>query len=369
MATLFKEIAIMLPSMTGGGTERAALLLANHWAERGVKVRLILFRREGVLLEELHSDIQVDSLDCNQPLVVVWRLVHYLRRNKIHTLLCLLNPVNAIAVCAKMLGGLDVRIVATVHNHLGAKYKHTPSMLNGLRLKVIACALRQADHVIAVSDSIKDLICKTLGVDEREVSVIYNPVRLQPAELLEFSRPRHPYFNESNGPVLIAAGRLTRQKNFQLLLRAMVCLPENVRLVILGEGEDRLALEALCEELNLGTRVSLAGFQSKPLEWFKAADCYVMSSDWEGFPFVLLEALSVGLSVVSTDCPSGPAELLDYGKYGRLVPSGDFHALADAIQEELSCQRDPQVLIRRVDAFNIVTVCEQYEVCLLRLAE
>ncbi|WPJ94696.1 glycosyltransferase [Coraliomargarita algicola] len=363
MKTSKKVMTLMIPTMDGGGSERAVLLLANFWASEGCNVRLILFRRTGVLLDSLHSDVCVHSLDSRLPWVQVWRLIRLLREQRSDNLLCVLNTANTVGVLAQFFGRLHTRIITTVQNHMGAKYAHTRSLLNPFRKLVLGWVLRRADQVVVVSNQIQDYLVDELHLNPASIEVIYNPVDLSlTKQALE--RPEHPYFQQSVEPVLIAAGRLTRQKNFQLLVRAMSNLSENLRLIILGEGEDRPELEGLIQQLNLIDRVSLPGFKDQPLAWFKWADCYVMSSDWEGFPFVLLEAMSVGLQIVSTDCPSGPAELLDHGSYGRLVPCADAAKLADAILLAVREPMDADRLRGRSAEFNIQKVAEHYAMLL-----
>ncbi|MDQ8193296.1 glycosyltransferase [Coraliomargarita sp. SDUM461004] len=358
-----KVITLMVPTMDGGGSERAVLLLANYWASEGCDVRLILFRRTGVLLSALHPNVRIHSLNSRLPWIQVWRLIRYLKEQPADNLLCVLNAANAVGILARLFGRIHTRIIATVHNHMGAKYAHTPSLLNPFRKLVIGWMLRRADRVVVVSKMIQDYLVDELNLAREKTEVIYNPVDLSlTKQALE--RPEHPYFQQSVGPVIIAAGRLTRQKNFQLLVRAMSNLSENIRLVILGEGEDRPELEGLIQQLNLTDRVSLPGFKDQPLAWFKWADCYVMSSDWEGFPFVLLEAMSMGLQIVSTDCPSGPAELLDHGSYGRLVPCADAAKLADAILLAVREPMDADRLRGRSAEFNIQKVAEHYAMLL-----
>lgn len=353
-------ITLLIPNMDGGGTERAILMLGSHWAQAGVEVHLILFRREGPLLDLLHSDIRIHSLESDLPVVQIFRLIRFLREHSTKTLLCALNPANAVAVAARVIGRLDTKVIASVQNHFGAKYTYAPSIWNPFRKQVLRWVFAHADVVVPVSQSIRDYLIESIGVHPDKIRVIYNPVEILPIEAIEgFAKPMHAFFDSSE-PVLIAAGRLTRQKNFQLLVRAMTHLPENIRLILLGEGEDRDDLEQLVKDLGLSERVSMVGFQSNPLAWFAQADCYVMSSDWEGFPFVLLEAMSVGLQVVSTDCLSGPEEILSRGEHGILVDQENLDSLSVGILMALESPFPKGKLISRASDFSIDTTAVQY---------
>lgn len=357
------QLTLVIPTLDGGGTERAVLMLANYWAGRGVALTLVLFRRQGVLLDKIHPDVEVFSLDSSNPLLQVWRLAKFFKSRRPAIVCSTLNPANVVTNMACRISERGIKQIATVQNHLGAKYAHSPSLLNIPRRILIAHALRRADTVIAVSEAIKEYLVQRLCLERERVEVIYNPVAVPKSRK---SDPPHPWLCDSGRPVLIAAGRLTRQKRFSLLVEAMAFLPKEIRLIILGEGDGRESLERMIREKQLESRVSLPGFQSCPGDWFVHADCYVMSSDWEGFPFVLLEAFAAGLQVVSTDCLSGPRELLEDGRYGKLVPCGDALRLAKAVEEALAVPAKRENLVERASEFSLESVAWRYTECFLR---
>ncbi len=173
--------------------------------------------------------------------------------------------------------------------------------------------------------------------------MIRNPVVGPAIDRLAADDPGHPWLKGGGPPVVLGVGRLTRQKDFPTLLRAFARLRERVdaRLIILGEGEDRDALEALARELDIGDVTDLPGFVDNPYGWMRRANVFVLSSAWEGSPNALTEALYLGTPVVATDCRSGPRELLEDGRYGPLVPVGDTEALAGAIEATLARPLSP----------------------------
>jgi glycosyltransferase involved in cell wall biosynthesis len=175
------------------------------------------------------------------------------------------------------------------------------------------------------------------------VQVIYNPVIMPGMKARARQVPDHPWFRAGEPPVVLGIGRLTRQKDFPTLIRAFAGVRRQrpVRLIILGEGEDRAALDTLVTELGLGDDVALPGFRDNPLGYLSASALFVLSSAWEGLPTVLIEALAAGTRVVSTDCPSGPREILQEGRLGTLVPVGDVPALAAAMSAALDCPPCP----------------------------
>lgn len=194
-----------------------------------------------------------------------------------------------------------------------------------------------ADAVIAVSREAASDLTERLRLSPGQVRMIYNPV-ITPA-LFEQAKEavEHPWFAPGQPPVVLSAGRLCEQKDFPTLLRAFAQVRAHTRsrLVILGEGPERLSLERMASDLGLRASVLLPGFVANPYAYMARAATYVLSSKWEGLPTVLIEALACGAPVVSTDCPSGPREILQDGKYGRLVPVGDADALAQAIEANL----------------------------------
>jgi glycosyltransferase involved in cell wall biosynthesis len=188
-----------------------------------------------------------------------------------------------------------------------------------------------------VSRGAADDLARTSGLPRDRVEVVYNPVITPTMLALARQAPDHPWFAPGQPPVIVGAGRLTRQKDFFTLLRAFAEVRRRrpARLIILGEGEDRSALQALADDLGVADEVALPGFQENALAYMAGSAVFALSSAWEGLPTVLIEALAAGARVVSTDCPSGPREILQDGRLGALVPVGDAVALAAAILEAL----------------------------------
>jgi glycosyltransferase involved in cell wall biosynthesis len=258
--------------------------------------------------------------------------VRYLRHERPAALLSILYA-NIIAVWARRLAGTPQRVILGEHNTLS-------SVANGerdLRWHLFPSLARWfypwADGIVAVSEGVANDLAQLINIPLEHIQVIYNPI-VTP-DLFEKSTAfiEHPWFKSGEPPVLLAAGRLTVQKAFDVLIRAFAQVRKNhrVRLLILGEGEERLALEALIREYELGQDISMPGFVPNPYPYMAHAAAFVLSSRWEGLPTVIVEALSLGTPIISTDCPSGPREVLADGKYGKLVPVDDHHALAAAI--------------------------------------
>jgi glycosyltransferase involved in cell wall biosynthesis len=227
---------------------------------------------------------------------------------------------------------------------------------------VIRLLYRRADGLAAISHGVAAAVAGLLGREPESIPVLHNPVVSPGFEALSAAAPEHPWFGD-DVPVVLAAGRLIRQKDYPTMLRAFALLAGRTpaRLIVIGEGEDRGALEALAAELGIADRVAWPGFVANPYAWMAAARAFVLSSRWEGFGNVLAEALACGTPAVATDCPSGPAEILGEGAYGRLVPVGDAAALADALEATLAEPVDRGRLIARGKEFDIGRIGPGYE--------
>jgi glycosyltransferase involved in cell wall biosynthesis len=227
--------------------------------------------------------------------------------------------------------GLRVPLLAVEHNTMSVKFGATSSRRE--RLAPLACSLayRLVDQVGAVSEGVADDLADFLHFPRERVKVLRNPVDYAEVRRRAAEPVTHPWLGD-DVPLVLAVGRLTEQKDFATLVHAIALVPR-VRLVVLGEGEERAALTALAESLGVADRIDLHGFVANPYPWFAGADVIAMSSRWEGLPTVLLEALPFPARIVSTDCRSGPREILDGGRFGRLVPVRDPAALAAAISE------------------------------------
>lgn len=303
------------------------LNLAHGFLERGISVDLVLASARGEYLERVQDGVTIHDLGVRRASSSIAPLVHYLRHNQPDALISALGQANIAALIARRLSTTRVPVLVTEHQSF------EPERERGFRRNLfprLARLLYPRATVVAVSQGVADSLAAYTGLDRQQIMVINNPVLT--AELAQLSR--EPLPDDAGRPYLLGMGRLTAQKNFPLLLDAFARFsrrrPEH-RLLILGEGPDRAQLEAQARELGLAERVSFLGFRANPYPYLREAAAFVMSSDWEGLPTVLVEALALGVPLVSTDCESGPREILEGGRFGQLVPTGDAAALAEAM--------------------------------------
>nr|WP_315889715.1 glycosyltransferase [Kovacikia minuta] len=358
------SIAIFLPALEGGGAERAMLHLAQGFADRGIKTDLVLAQAEGAYLSQVPSSIRIVDLNAKSPVIVSKTLAlrRYLQQEQPSILMSALDIFGA-AVWAQRLANVPTRTVMCVQTNLSQQFRdHQPHTIGRIRPMMVRWFYPQANQIIAASRGVAEDVSRMTGIPSEKIRLIYNPV-VTPEVLAKMAEPlAHPWFAPSEPPVILGVGRLVSQKDFFTLIKAFALLRQRrpARLMILGEGEDRPKLESLIHDLGLESEVALPGFAENPYAYMAQASVFALSSVFEGFGNVVAEAIAAGTPVVSTDCDSGPAEILANGRYGKLVPVGDAPALAEAIATTLEQPIDAAILKQRAQDFFLDRVVEQY---------
>ncbi len=332
------DITIFLRCLYGGGAERVMLNLARYFLAQELTVDMVVAFTAGSLKEQLPPGIRLINLNVQSKLAILPKLVKYLQQERPISMLAALHYPCEIALLAKRIAGVSTRVVVSEHNHLSQEAQRTPQF--SVKLTPLAARLLYpwADGIIAVSQGVVEDLANITQIPKERIDLIYNPV-ITPELFIKAKAPvNHPWFQTGKPPVILAVGRLHPQKDYSTLIRAFAQLRQihRSRLVILGEGTELLNLNILITELGLQEDVALLGFVDNPYAYMDKAAVVVLSSAWEGFGNVIVEALAVGTPVVSTNCESGPAEILANGKYGDLTPVGDSVAMAKAILNVLS---------------------------------
>ncbi|CAN5524203.1 glycosyltransferase [soil metagenome] len=355
------RLAVFLPCLAGGGAERSLVSLADGLARRGHTVDLVLAHADGEYLSTLPDTLRLVDLKKERVLDSVGPLRRYLRASRPAALLSALDHANVAAILGGKLARTGTKIAVSLRNTLGEEYAH-PTRGQCLTLTAARRLYPAADAIIAVSNGVADDAARVLGLSRNRIQTIYNPV-ITPSLLQEKEEPPdHPWFSDGGPPVVLGVGRLNAQKDFPTLIRAFKRLASPARLLILGEGELRADLETLAAPL--GDRAAFPGFTKNPFPTMKACGVFALSSRYEGLPGVLVQAMACGAPLVATDCPSGPREILEDGKWGSLVPVGDDAALAAAIDRALTSPRPnhPSACLAR---FEEAPVLDAYERLLL----
>lgn len=359
-----QKISIFLPSLVGGGAERVMIYLANGFVSSGIAVDLVLVSVEGEYLSLVSQQVRIVDLNASRVLFSLPRLVEYLNREKPDVVLSAMHHINIVAALACRLAKLKTKLVVSIHNHSSSTFfrdRRTP-VRSMILFQLIKIFYDIPDRIVGVSeDVVKDLKAILPKIPEKKLIAIYNPVVLPEIFLKAGESVSHPWIL-TGSPIVLGVGRLTEQKDFSTLIRAFakVSQSQTVQLIILGEGEKREQLTSLVNSLGLTGRVSLPGFVDNPFAYMRQASVFVLSSQWEGLPTALIEAMACGAAVVSTNCPNGPREILEDGKWGKLVPVGDVEAMAEAILDSLrgNTKCPPRELLESRFGLNAIT--DQY---------
>jgi len=349
------------------------LELARKFLDWGVPVRLILFRREGAYLSHVDPRCPVEVLGGRDRLTCVLRLAQYLRRSPPALLLCGVDIANPIALLARQLDGGRVPVVTSNHTPLAAFLAERSRAMQWLYLRLMRLLSPSAVARIAVSEAVAQDMVRLLGLPRDSITLIRNPVDIAAVERAESSPVPDPWLEPdqiAQVPAFVAAGRLSPEKDHAALFRALARLSEDreVRLILLGEGPERVRLEREASRLGLAARIKLTGFVSNPFTYFVRASVFVLSSRYEGFGNVLVEAMACGCPVVSTDCPGGPSEILLGGRLGPLVAPGDDAALARAMAAMLDAPTPAAELRARAAEFALDRVAGTYLELLSRVS-
>jgi glycosyltransferase involved in cell wall biosynthesis len=387
-----RRIAFLIADLNVGGVQKTTLTLARALAEAGNQVDLLVLRAGGALRDQIAPAVRRVEL----PPAACWRgrlyalaadpaafvqllrpvliakkvsatlpylpaLVRYLRAERPDALISATPHLNLEAVWARRLAGTATRVLISERSAPSQKlpksknwrHRHLPALMRR--------TYPQADVVVAVSAALADDLAAVTGLPRSLIRTIYNPIVGPELFARAAEAVGHPWLQPGQPPVILGVGRLTDQKDFPTLLRAFarVRAKRAARLLILGGAKNeekfqdrQAALLALAAELGIAGDVELPGFADNPIAYMARARVFVLSSRFEGLPGALIQALACACQVVSTDCPTGPAEILEQGRYGLLVPMGDDTAMAAAIEQALDAPLPTELLRRRAGEFS-----------------
>jgi len=357
-----KHVAIFVSYSGQGGVEHVINLLSREFVAKGVRVDLLLPRTAGEHLPSIPCGVNIVDLKTRHTYSATFPLANYLKKEDPDALLAVKHRGIVTAVLARFISGYRGLVAGNIHTNVSTGLLHSGLLKRISYLWGMRIFYRWTDLIIAVSQGVADDIVKITGLPPQKVITIHHP-GVTP-ELFSMAVPEvdHPWFKETGVPVVLGMGRLTKQKDFMTLIKAFAEVRRDrpCRLVILGEGGDLKDLKALTSELGITDEVDFPGFKKNPFPFLSRSDIFVLSSRWEGFGLVLVEALALGVPVVSTDCPSGPREILKDGEYGRLVPVEDPAALAEAMISTMDDPPDPELLNFASREYSASKISQKY---------
>lgn len=391
-----RRIALLLPSLEGGGAERSMLNLANGLLARGREVDIVLCKKKGAYVDQVPQGASVIELAASgslqarllplkvkpdlfaallRPVVLAKKippeiarlksLRDYLAAGETDAMISALPYANLLAIWAREAAGVNLPLVISERIAV-LTYCRSPDNFRKWRWRYLPPLLRQsypdADRVVTVSNSVGQELINELGLPAGNVDTIYNPV-VDDSLLERAAEPlAHPWFGDGGPPVVLGVGRLTEQKDFATLIQAFARLRQTreARLVILGEGRLRGELEQQAQALGVSESVAMPGFVENPFQYMARASVTALSSEYEGLPGILIQAMACGCPVVSTDCPGGSREILDGGRYGPLVGVGNADEMAAALDATLASPPDSSDLVRRAQDFSLDRGVDNY---------
>lgn len=372
-----RSVAFWLRSFDADGAISSTLRLATALVRQGVQVDLMVSKNAGVLRESIGDPIRIVDLGLKSGsygmgLISAGR---YVLRERPHAVCAPEGAGHLLAAVARAAGAQTSFWVWARHTRLDAHMARKSRgrgkpivLLRRLRRHAArpfyALSARLArdliDGIIVNSQAVGEELRLRGCVNEGTVHVLYNPAVTD--EIFKIADDIQPSrLADKDQPIILSVGRLRRQKDFDALIRAfhIVRSRRPARLIILGEGKERPALERLVRDLRLSAHVTMPGFTADPVTYLARADVFVLSSQYEPFGNVLVEAMACGCAVVSTDC-TGPREILGWGRYGRLVPVGDYKALAEAVLATLEDPPNPSMLQARARDFHVDRIAAEY---------
>ena len=360
--TSLPKIACFFATSGHSGVDRAMKHLIPALVERGYPVDLLHVRKHGPHIEGEMSGLRRIDLGSSHVYPSLPALVRYLRRERPTVMLSDKDRVNRTALLARFLAGVDTRLVLSSGTTISIDLASRGAFDRWLQRNSMGKLYGFADRVIVTSRGVADDMAAYTGLARSKIEVVPSPVVPEYCFHQTLPRPDHPWFQAGEPPVILGVGELCMRKDFATLIRAFarVRSQRRCRLVILGKGRQHEELLALARELGVAEDVDLAGFQPNPYAFMQHAALFAFTSRWEGLGFVVIEALAVGTPVVSTDCPSGPREILQDGRYGPLVPVGDDEAMAQAMAQTLDNPLPADVLKEAARPYEIEASTDAY---------
>ncbi|MDG5821296.1 glycosyltransferase [Natronococcus sp. A-GB7] len=359
------HVGIFLPRLGVGGIEQVAVNLSNKLLEYGYKVDIVLINKSGELLEDIKRGVNIVNLNVDSDYKIPIELREYLVSKEPDLLYSMLTPLNIIAIMTNILSVGDTKNVVSEHNMM--KSKVTNYKTNAcFQLSKILYPL--ADHIVTVSDGVSESVRNNTLARQESISKIYNPIDVDGIRRLSEERSGHPWIDNPSTRIIISGGRHETQKGFDTLIRSFsqTNLKKN-KLLLFGEGPETDNLKKLVSELDVSDSVDFLGYVDNPYAYINESDVFVLSSRHEGFGIVLVEALACGCPIVSTNCESGPSEILADGKYGQLVPVDDEQKMAKAIEQVLKSPSKSDTLSKRASDFSVDNSANQYDKLFQRL--
>lgn len=360
-----KKIMFIIISLVGGGAERVLVDIINRLDAKKYAIYLVLFEKKGLYLSSIPDYVKIYDLKKKNRFSIfrlIFKSAKLLKKIKPDSVFSFMVFPNLIAILAKLISRYRCNLLISIHNHLSSELLY--ERYKGIKKFLYKNTFKYSNCIIVPSEGVKNDLIKSFNMCQDKIEIIYNPINLD-----RITRKKNESFKEKSkfGKYILAVGRLTRQKGYPFLLKAYSFISKNIdeKLVILGEGEDETKLKQIAKDLGIHEEIILPGFQKNPYKFMKSASIFVLSSLWEGFAIVIAEAMACDVPVISTDCPSGPGDIITNGKNGLLVPMADEKVLAEAMLSLIKNEKLKKKFSiegrARAEDFRIERIIPKYE--------
>lgn len=354
------KITLIMPSFRGGGAERVFIDLAIGLHEKKLDVELVVLSDDGPYAKAIPDNLNIKILNSGSVKQSFWSIKKYLKQNKPEIVISCMTHLNIVVAVAKIFARSKVKLILTEHNPFSLEKASMSSISRCIFSFLVQISYTFSDKVVMVSKGIEQDFKSIFHINSNKIITIYNPIDVRRVKYLSLKDKRHV----TSRPMLVSMGRLVPQKRFDILIDAFEIVVKtfpDATLHIIGTGPLETEILDKIEAKSLNKNVFLEGFKDNPFGMLSVCDLFVLSSDFEGFGNVLVEALALGRNVVSTDCPSGPNEVLEEGKYGFLVPVGAVNKLADTILYALENKKPAELLHKRAMDFDVEIAVSEYQ--------
>lgn len=358
-----KKILFYISQLAGGGAERTLVNIINNLDKNKYDIVLVISENKGNdYIDLIKKDVKIVYLNVDRARYSILRLARVIKQERPSLLFSTINMNNMVLIIANIISLKKIPIIVREANNRTEAGGVT--LINKVATHILYNYF--ADRVISLSNGVKNDLVNNFLINDKKISVIYNPVEIENIQKL-MKEKIEDFIISKDEKVIVAVGRLAKQKDFITLIKAfsIICKDCNVRLLILGKGEEERVLKGLCEELKISERVRFMGFKENPYKYMNRADVFVLSSKWEGFGHVIVEAMASGVPVVATDCKSGPGEIIGDDEYGLLVEVGNEYDMAKKIKSVLGDKKISKHYIEkgleRKEVFHAHKITKQYE--------
>jgi glycosyltransferase involved in cell wall biosynthesis len=362
MSSSRTDLALFLATSGHSGVDRIMRNLVPEFARFGLRIDLLKVKGHGPYWEELPHGVRIVDLGASHVNTALPALVRYLRRNRPEALLSDKDKVNRTALIARALARVGTRVAVRIGTTVSKNLERRGWWARSTQMASIRLFYRHADGILTPSEGAAEDLAGIAGLPVEAVTVVPSPVLTDRFEAMAEEAVDHPWLKPGEPPVILGVGELCARKDFATLLKAFAELRRDrpCRLIIGGEGRQRDKLLLLAHDLGISDDVDLPGFLANPYAYMRRAKVFALTSICEGLGLVLIEAMACGTPVVSTDCPSGPREVLGGGRYGSLAPVGDSSALAAKIAGMLDSPTSPEALREATAPYTVTNSARQY---------